>query len=62
MKSTLIIVTAIMLLIFSVSYVMVTYDGSIRTVEFLSIFAMGALAGMLLTQIIQKVSGKRKTL
>jgi hypothetical protein len=33
-------------------------DGSIRTVEFLSIFAIGALAGVLLTQIIIIVKNK----
>jgi len=49
------IITAVLLIISIGTYVRIISDGSIRTVEFLSIFAIGALAGVLLTQILKKV-------
>lgn len=54
MKNRTIIITTI-LLVFSIgNYFRIISDGSIRTVEFLSIFAIGALAGVLATQIIKR--------
>jgi hypothetical protein len=54
MTNRKIIITAVLLIISIGTYVRVIADGSIRAVEFLSIFAIGALAGVLLTQIVKK--------
>lgn len=58
MKNSLIVTTAFLLAVSTGSYLMITYNGTIRTVEFLSIFAIGALAGVLLTQLVLKLKGK----
>lgn len=60
MKKRAISVTAILLVISIGNYFRIISDGSVRTVEFLSIFAIGALAGVLLTQIIVAVRDKNK--
>jgi len=60
MKKRAISVTAILLVISIGNYFRIISDGSVRTVEFLSIFAIGALAGVLLTQIIVAVKDKNK--
>ncbi len=60
MKNKVILSTAILLLISLMSYFMVIENGSVRAVEFLSIFGAGALAGVLLTQVIQQLRGKSK--
>jgi len=58
MKNGAIVITAILLIASIGNYFRIISDGSIRTVEFLSIFAIGALAGVLLTQIIKMVNNK----
>lgn len=58
MKKGVIVITAILLIASIGNYFRIISDGSIRTVEFLSIFAIGALAGVLLTQIIKMVNNK----
>jgi len=60
MKKRAISVTAILLVISIGNYFRIISDGSVRTVEFLSIFAIGALVGVLLTQIIVAVKDKNK--
>ena len=60
MKKRAISVTAILLLISVGNYFRIISNGSVRTVEFLSIFAIGALSGVLLTQIIMAVRDKNK--
>jgi uncharacterized membrane protein len=60
MKKRAISVTAVLLVISIGTYSRIISDGSVRTVEFLSIFAIGALAGILLTQIIVAVKDKNK--
>ena len=60
MKKRAISVTAILLVISIGNYFRIISDGSVRTVEFLSIFAIGALAGILLTQVIMAVRDKNK--
>jgi len=58
MKNKAIIITAV-LLIFSIgNYFRIISDGSIRNVEFLSIFAIGLLTGLLTTQIIKSRKDK----
>jgi len=61
MKKRAISVTAVLLVISIGNYSRIISDGSVRTVDFLSIFAIGALAGVLLTQIITAVKDKNKT-
>ena len=60
MKKRAISVTAVLLVISIGNYSRIISDGSVRTVDFLSIFAIGALAGVLLTQIIRLVKDKNK--
>ena len=45
--------TAILLIITVINYSMLADRGYIRTVQFLYIFVMGALSGVLLTQLIR---------
>jgi len=54
MKNRKVIITAVVLIISVGTYVRIISDGSIRTVEFLSIFAIGALTGVLLAHIFKK--------
>ena len=61
MENKVIVVTAVLLLISIGNYFRIVSDGSIRTVEFISIFAIGALSGVLLTQIIKTLRDKNKT-
>lgn len=51
MKYRASIITVILLIGAIGNYFRIISDNSIRTVEFLSIFAIGLLAGILLTQI-----------
>jgi len=54
MKNKIIIITSILLVISLGNYFSFISNGTIRTVEFLSIFAGGALFGILLTLIFRK--------
>lgn len=54
MKNRKVIVAAILLVISIGTYVRIVSDGSIRTVEFISILAIGAFGGVLLTEIFKK--------
>jgi hypothetical protein len=58
MKNKVIVISAVLLIISIVNYLSFISDGSIRTVEFLSILVIGALAGILLTQIIRILKNK----
>ncbi len=60
MKNKAIIITAVLLVISIGNYFRIISDGSIRTVEFLSIFAIGALAGILLTRIFKNLFDKNE--
>ncbi len=60
MKNSLITITALAFVVALVSYAMVISNGTIRTVEFLSIFSTGALAGVLLTQIFALLKNKQQ--
>ena len=61
MKNKGIVFTAVFFIISIGNYFRIVSDGSIRTVEFLLIFAIGALSGVLLTQIIIALKDKNKT-
>ena len=58
MKNKGIVITVVFLIVSIGNYFRIISDGSIRAVEFLSIFAIGALVGVLLTQIIKIVKNK----
>lgn len=58
MKNRAIIITVVLLIVSIGNYFRIISDGSIRTVEFISIFAMGALAGVLIIQIIMMMKNK----
>jgi hypothetical protein len=52
------IVIAIMLIIAIGNYTRIIDHGTIRTVEFLSIFVMGALTSLLIREIVTIIKGK----
>lgn len=58
MKNKAIIITVVLLIISTGNYFRIIYDGSIRNVEFLSIFIIGVLTGVLATQIIKTIKDK----
>ena len=60
MKNKAIVITAVLLIISVGDYFIVISNGSIRTVEFLSIFIIGVLSGVLLTQIIKAIKDRNK--
>jgi hypothetical protein len=60
MKKRGIIATAMLLIISVGNYFRIISNGSIRTIDFLSIFVIGVLAGVLLMQIIIAIRGKNK--
>lgn len=45
-------IIAILLIISIGNYLFIIYNGTVRTVEFVSIFAIGALAGLLLAVVV----------
>lgn len=55
-----VILTAILLVVSLGTYTSVIADGSIRTVEFISIMVIGALAGILLNQIFSTLKDKKR--
>ncbi len=59
MKNRLIVFTSVFLIISIGNYFRVVSDGSMRTVEFVSVFAIGALSGLLLAQLIKIINDKK---
>ena len=59
MKNKTIIIITILLIIAIGNYFRIISEGSVRTVEFLSIFTIGVLAGVLLTHVINMVKVKK---
>lgn len=51
------IVLAIMLILAFGSYTRIIDNGTIRTVEFLSIFVIGALSALLIRELATKIKG-----
>lgn len=43
------------------NYFRLVSDSNIRTIDFISIFAIGALSGVLLVQVIKTLKDKNKT-
>jgi hypothetical protein len=60
MKNRAIVMTTILLIISLGNYFKIISDGSIRTVEFISILAIGALTGILITQIIKAIKNNKQ--
>lgn len=58
MKNKGIALTAVLLVLSIGNYFRIISDGSIRTVEFISVFAIGMLSGILLVQLITAVKNK----
>ena len=61
MKTKIIAFTAVLLIISIGNYFRINPNEDIRTVEFISIFAIGALSGVLLTHIILTLKDKNKS-
>lgn len=59
MKNRKIGIIAILLIISIGNYFRIISDGNIRTVEFLSILAIGILTGVLLTQVFKILFDKK---
>jgi membrane protease YdiL (CAAX protease family) len=59
MKKKALVITALLFVVSIGNYFSIISDGSIRSVEFLSIFAIGALAGVLLTMIFRGIKDKQ---
>ncbi|MEY3499091.1 MAG: hypothetical protein RL308_760 [Bacteroidota bacterium] len=59
MKNRVIVITTLLLIISIGNYLRIISDGTIRTVEFISIFTIGVLAGVLSTQITKIVKKKK---
>lgn len=55
-----ILLTIIFLIVSTGNYFRTIYDGSVRNVEFLSIFVIGALSGILVTEIVKVFSNRKK--
>jgi len=60
MKKRSVIITATLLISSIGNYLVVISKNNIRAIEFLSIFAIGALSGVLLTQNFRLIKDKRK--
>jgi hypothetical protein len=59
MKSRAILITIFLLIVSLGNYFRIISDGSIRTVEFLSVWAIGALSGVLIVQISIAIKGRK---
>jgi hypothetical protein len=55
MKNRSIVFTSVFLMISIGNYFRIISDSNVRAVEFVSIFAIGMLSGVLLIQIIRKI-------
>lgn len=62
MKNKAILIPAVLLIVTIGNYFRIVSDGSIRTVEFLTIWAIGALSGILILQIAQAIKENKKKL
>jgi hypothetical protein len=60
MKNKVTVIPAVLLIISLGNYFMFFSDSSIRSVEFLSIFVIGALSGVLLTKIFKEIEDRKK--
>jgi hypothetical protein len=61
MKNKLLVFTAVFLMIAIGNYFRIVKDHSIRTVDFLSVFAIGALSGVLVVSIVKTIKDRNKS-
>jgi hypothetical protein len=59
MKNKGILFTIVLLTISIGNYFRIISNGTVRTVEFISIFAIGALSGILLIQIVKAIKERK---
>jgi uncharacterized membrane protein len=60
MKNRAIVITAVLLIISIGNYSRFISAGNTRAVEFLSIFAIGALTGILIFQVAKEIKERKK--
>ncbi|MCX6237397.1 MAG: hypothetical protein NTY07_07555 [Bacteroidia bacterium] len=60
MKNKAIVIPAVLLIVTMGNYFRIVPDGSVRAVDFLNIWAIGALSGVLIVQIVLAIKAKRK--
>jgi len=60
MNNKAIVIPAVLLIVTIGNYFRIVPDGSIRTVDFLNIWAIGALSGVLIFQIAKAIKERRK--
>jgi len=60
MKTKAIGMTTVLLIISIGNYVRIASDSNVRAVEFVSIWAIGALSGLLIFQIIKAIKERNK--
>jgi len=60
MNTKEIVIPAVLLIVTIGNYFRIVSDGSIRTVEFLTIWAIGALSAVLIFQIAKAIKGRKK--
>ena len=60
MKKNRILITVIFLIVTIGNYFRIIADGTVRSVEFISIFAIGALSGILIIQIGRAIKESKK--
>jgi hypothetical protein len=58
MKNKSLLITSLFLIVSIGNYYRIIENGTVRTVEFLSIFAVGVLSGMLILQVVQLLKSK----
>ena len=61
MKTKAIGITAVLLIISIGNYFRIIENGSVRTVEFVSIWAIGALSGLLISHIVRAIKERNKS-
>jgi len=60
MKTRVIGITAVLLIISIGNYSRINSGGNVRTVEFISVWAIGALSVLLIFQIIRAIKERKK--
>lgn len=60
MKNKAILIPALFLIVTIGNYFRIVSDGSIRAVEFMSIWAIGALSGVLISEIAKAIKERKK--
>jgi len=59
MKNKAIVITAVLLVVTLGNYFRIVSDGSVRAVDFVNIWAIGALSGILIFQIAKAIKERK---